>query len=970
MSGKDVELGADNDDFPSVTEKRRQSRILRSILDNMAEGVIVADQRGRFVIWNPAAERMVGLGPQAVPPEQWTDVYGCFRIDGKTPYPSEDLPLARAMRGETVDSVELIVRNPQVPDGIWLSINARPLRTVRGQPRGGLIVMRDITAAKCAEHELLSSERKNRAVLATAHEAFVAIDASSRICEWNEQAVATFGWTRDEAVGQPLTEKIIPPRFRKAHLAGLEHFLKTGEGPALNRRLQLTAIHRDGHEFPVELTITAIPEGNSFLFAAFVHDITERERAKQELQRTKEAAEAANRAKSTFLANVSHEIRTPMNAIIGMTELVLDGELTPTQAEYLTIVRDSAESLLSIINDILDFSKIEAGRFELDMEPFELRETLGDTMKALAVRAHRKGLELVCCVQPELPEFVSGDGHRLRQLIVNLVGNAIKFTEHGEIVLSARRESSTEDEIVLHFAVRDTGIGVPSHKLSTIFNPFEQGDATSSRKYGGTGLGLAICSQLVKLMGGRIWVESEEGVGSTFHFTARFGLPDESQVPRRRQLARASRLEGLQVLIVDDNVTHGEHLAEMLRGWRMRPTTLHDGRRTLEVMRERQRSGQGFDLVLIDACMPEMNGFDLAADIRRDQELRSAVTMMLTSTHQREEVLRCERLGVTAHVTKPIKQSELFDLIAKVIGGVVEPVIAGPRESDPIAQQLRPLRVLLAEDSLVNQKLARAQLEPYGHQVTVANDGDEAVRKWADGSFDLILMDVQMPRVDGFAATQEIRRQEQVRGTHIPIVAMTAHAMKGDRERCLAVGMDGYLSKPVRGRELFATLREILSSMQVPAATKAPLPDMASTSGSWTHGAQPAAKQGEDGEPVLDWQAAARESGISASALRPLAELFAEQSRQLMTEIDEAAERGDAATVRRAAHTLKGAASALAAMPLARAAERLEERAKADQLHQAGELYGEVARQVARLRPILLEFAAGEGLSSGDSRQA
>ena len=370
----------------SQKKLRRQTRIVQSILDSMADGVIVANEHGQFLVWNPAAEQIMGMGAQDVGPQRWTETYGCYLPDGKTPCPPKDLPLARAMRGESVDAAELIIRNPGVPEGIWISVNARPLMNERRELRGGVAVLRNITAARTAEEELKVRDEKNRTILATAHEAFIAIDESSKICEWNEEAEATFGWTQHEAIGRLLPETIIPPRFRNAHRQGVASFLATGSGPVLNKRLELAAIHRDGHEFPVEITIAPIRQGSSYLFNAFVHDITEQKRVKQELEHAREAAEAASRAKSDFLANMSHEIRTPMNAHHRHDRIVARYRADcDQQREYLTMVQESGESLLSVINDILDFSKIEAGRFDLERAAFDLRESVGDTMKSLAV---------------------------------------------------------------------------------------------------------------------------------------------------------------------------------------------------------------------------------------------------------------------------------------------------------------------------------------------------------------------------------------------------------------------------------------------------------------------------------------------------------------------------------------------------------------------------------------------------------
>jgi PAS domain S-box-containing protein len=793
-------------------------------------------------------------------------------------------------------------------------------------------VVRDITERKSAEAALRDSEERFRAISSSAQDAILMMNPEGRISFWNEAATRIFGWTGEEALGKDLHELIAPERYHADYEQAFQEFLRTGQGNAVGKTLELSALRRDGSEFPVEISLAGVKLQGGWHGVAILRDITQRKAGEQALVEAKEAAESAARAKSMFLANMSHEIRTPMNGVIGMNGLLLDTDLTPEQRQYAEMAGNSANALMAVINDILDFSKIEAGKLDLEILDFDLRTMIEDMNDILAIKPQEKGLEYACFIDPETPSRLQGDPGRLRQVLTNLIGNAAKFTAQGEVVLRIARVGEDEHDATIRFSVTDTGIGISPEQKKALFEAFTQADASVSRRYGGTGLGLTISRQLVEMMGGEIGVESEPGKGSTFWFTARF----RKQAAGGKPVFEATHsIEGMSILVVDDNATNRFLLLEQFRLWRCLPEEAVDARSALEKLHAAVRDGKPFAIAILDMQMPDMDGETLGRQIREDAALHQTRLVMLSSVGQRGEAARLEAAGFSAYLTKPVRQSRLYDcMVAVALGSPAGPEAAHQSiitQYSTVEEHKRRIRILVAEDNYTNQMVAVKCLEKLGYRADTAANGFEALKALETIPYDLVFMDVQMPEMDGFEATKRIRdANTPVLNHYVPVVAMTAHAMKGDRERCLEVGMDDYVSKPIRPRELAEAIgRQLGSGRSRPSAGRGRV--------------VPADKA------VFDRKSALARVGGDEQLLKEILAVFLEESGKQMKVLTESLEQNDADSLRRQAHAFKSGAGSVGALAVQSLAQQLEAAGE-------GAALGDAPALLARLKDAIRVF--------------
>ena len=891
------------------------------------------------IFWDDFIHPLFGLKPGTFP-GRYEDFLATLHVDDRDRVVQE---VASSVEEDAPYDTEYKVVWPNGSVHV-LGSRAKVYRDSAGRPLRMTGVCWDITERKRLEDRFRLAVEASPAALLMVHQ-------DGRILMANSCGMTMFGYTEAEMVGQPI-EVLVPQQFRAGHPAHRDSFFENPVQRAMGAELDLLGVRKDGSEFPVKVGLSPVETAEGQAVICGVIDITDQQKTMEAMRQAKEAAESASRAKSSFLANMSHEIRTPMNGIIGMAQLLAQTELRSHQRDYLATVDESAHILLRLLNDILDFSKIEAGKLELECVDFRISECVARAAQMMVLRAAEKGLEIACRVAPEIPDHLRGDSGRVQQVLVNLLGNAVKFTEAGEIFVNVNAESITTDKVRLRISVSDTGIGIPADKVEQIFRPFEQAESSTMRRFGGTGLGLAISRQLVEMMHGRIWIDSEVGRGSTLHFTAEFGIAADQH---RATPAELDSLHELPVLVVDDNFTNRRILGEMLQHWHMQPVLADSAAAARQALQTAEAAQRPIRLILLDHHMPGEDGIQLAKSLRGMLKHGQCPIIMISSGSSPIDVDLGQKHGIGRFMTKPIIASELLNEVLHQFGRFTNVTPAQPPTATPHLR-VHPRRVLLVEDNEINRRVAVGLLHSRGHQVVLAENGQEAVNTLADQEFDVVLMDMQMPVMDGYEATAEIRKREHQTGGHIPIVAMTAEALKGDRERCLAIGMDDYVTKPIDPAEMYRAIERFpalclpanseLREGDSPAETlAAEQPGPAGASPSRNANLQAAGDQ----LPAVDWNVAKHRLGSGTEVLSEFSELVKAEAPALVADLHRAIETRDVKLLQRSAHTLKGCVTYFGAEPLAQAAQALETLGRTESFDSTTELLATLERELARV---------------------
>ncbi|MEI7635977.1 MAG: PAS domain S-box protein [Syntrophus sp. (in: bacteria)] len=943
-----------------ITERKRAEDELKeskSLIDAVVENVPLmiflkkaADLR--FVIFNRAGEELIGYDRAALLGKNDLDLF-----------PPEQAAHFMAKDREVLDGEAGMLDIPEEPI-LTAKKGRRLLHTLKVRIRGSdnntkflLGISEDITERKQFEETLRESEDKFRKISMVAQDGIIMIDNDGMVTFWNPAAEHMFGFTGEEITGRSLHKAVSPGDYHAIIHEAFPRWQASGQGQAIGKVSELRAKKKDGSEITVELTLSSVMLKNKWHAVGIVRDITQRKQAEEKLNEANykliQAAEYANeliikanvasQAKSDFLANMSHEIRTPMNGVIGMTGLLLDTDLNEEQRKHAQIVRTCGEFLMRLINDILDFSKIEAGKLELETLNFDLRALLDDFAAMMAGRIQDKGLEFVCAVAADVPTYLRGDPGRLRQILVNLAGNAVKFTHQGEITIRVNLILETEDKIVARFSVKDTGIGISADNMGFLFQKFSQVDASTTRHYGGTGLGLAISKQLVEMMGGEIGIKSEEGSGSEFWFTVCLAKQYEHE---RIELPLAG-IRGSHILIVDDNATNREILTEQFRAWGVQSEEAPDGPMALQALYLAREGDNPFHVAILDMQMPGMDGATLGRMIKSDDKLKNIRLVMMTSVGQRGDAKLMEEIGFAAYLIKPVRQADLFEVLSVVLAGEAPPLAVQPLVTRHSIRELRrgSVRILLAEDDFVNQDVALGILKKLGFHADAVSNGAEAVKALETTNYDLVLMDVQMPEVDGLTATRIIRDpQSAVRNHKVPVIAMTAYAMKGDREKCLEAGMNDYVPKPVEPQALADALEKWLPQDRMVTQEK--------TSGI-AEGTPPASVT----EPAVFDRAGVMARVMDDEYLaRKVIGRFLDVIPTQIEVLHGFVKSGAASNIERQAHTIKGASATCGGEAVRAVALKMEEAARDGDLELVAVCFPELEKQLSRMKEALNEF--------------